>query len=59
MEVILFYKNGRTEVVPDATKIEDYESDVFILTRKNTYAGQEYEVGILKALVQSVKVRYF
>lgn len=59
MEVILFYKNGRTEVVPDVTKIEDYASDVFILTRKNVYAGQKYEVGILKALVQSVKVRYF
>ena len=59
MEVILFYKNGKTEVVQDATKIEDYGSDVFILTRKNVYAKQEYEVGILKALVQSLKVRYF
>lgn len=59
MEVIFFYKNGKTEVVEDVTQIEDYVSDVVIITRKNKYNGSAYEVGILKDLIQSMKIRYF
>ena len=59
MEVIFFYKNGKTEVVPDVTQIEDYASDVVIITRKNNYNHTAYEVGILKNLIQSMKIRYF
>ena len=59
MEVIFFYKNGKTEVVEDVTQIEDYASDVVIITRKNKYNGAAYEVGILKNLIQSMKIRYF
>ena len=59
MEVIFFYKNGKTEVVEDVTQIEDYASDVVIITRKNKYNGTAYEVGILKNLIQSMKIRYF
>lgn len=58
MELIIFYKNNRTEVVQDVTNIKDYGAEVFTITRKNNYAGVSYEVNILKDLVQSFKVRY-
>lgn len=58
MELIIFYKNNRTEVVQDVIKIEDFGTDVFSITRRNRYAGVSYEVNILKDLVQSFKVRY-
>ena len=59
MELIIFYKNNRTEVVQDVTRIEDYGAEVFTITRRNRYAGTSYEVNILKDLVQCLKVRYF
>lgn len=59
MEVIFFFQNGKTEVVEDVSKIEDYDSDVLIITRKNQCTGTYYEVGILKELIASIKVRYW
>lgn len=59
MEVIFFYQNGKTEVVEDVSKIEDYDSDVLIITRKNQYNDSSYEVGILKDLIASIKIRYW
>lgn len=59
MEAIFFYKNGKTEVIEDVTRIEDYDSDVLIINRKNLYTGTSYEVGILKDLIASIKIRYW
>lgn len=59
MEVIFFYQNGKTEVVEDVSKIEDYGSDVLIITRKNQYNGTSYEVSILKELIHKIMIRYF
>lgn len=59
MEVIFFYKNGKTEVVQDVISIEDFGRDVVTITRKNNYNSTSYEVSILKDLIQSIKIRYF
>ena len=59
MEVIMFYKNGKTEVVQDVISIEDFGREVVTVTRKNHYNDTNYEVNILKELIQSIKIRYF
>ena len=59
MELIIFYKNNRTEVVQDVIRIEDYGGEVFSITRRNRQSGTAYDVNILKDLIQCLKVRYF
>ena len=59
MEAIFFYKNGKTEVVEDVVRIEDYDPDVLIIKRRNLYTGNCYEVGILKDIIASIKIRYW
>lgn len=59
MEVIFFYKNGKTEVVQDVSNIEDLGGVIVTITRKDNYSKTSYRVNILKDLIHKIKIRYF